>query len=232
MKAHRLVLLAAAGASVMALSGCTQSGNVAARIGDVTVPTSDVDFLTRMQCETLDRAAKDPSQAAQGGVRTVPLAQVRAAMLNTLVDAELNRQLAEEKDLTYDKATLNRVMEQFEQVIAQAPADDRDRFRDMVEDVYRGQLEVYTLAQADLANEGVDNPTQDQVDQAVAKIQSDYRKTVDIDVNPQYGADADGVAGKADPSLSLAVSSDAKQSRSNQPKSTWVAKLPADQRCG
>jgi len=231
VKANRLVLLAVAGTSMLALTGCTQSGNVAARVGDTTVSTSEVDFLTRMQCDALDKAAEDPSQS-QGGAQMVPVAQIRTGMVNTLVESELNRQLARQRHLAYDKTTLRSVMDQFESVVKQAPAKDRDRFRSMVEDVYRGQLQVYTLAQADLAQAGVSKPTQDQVDQAVSKIQADFRKNVDVKVNPQYGADTDGVAGAVDPSLSLAVSSDAKQTRSTRPDPTWIAKLPADQRCG
>jgi hypothetical protein len=123
-------------------------------------------------------------------------------------------------------------MQQFESVVAAAPAKDRVRFRSMVEDVYRGQLQVYSLAQSQLADEGVDSPTQDQVSKAVDDIQAKFRKSVDIKVNPQYGADENGVAGSVDPSLSRAVSSFAKQSRSAQPDATWVAQLPDDQRCG
>ena len=230
MKAYRLVVLAVAGASLLALSGCSQSGSVAATVGDRTVPTSDVDFLTRMQCDALDKAANDPAQ--QGGAQMVAVSQVRTSMLNTLVQAELDRQLAEEKHLSYDQTTLRNVMAQFQSVLAEVPAKDRDRFRDIVEDVYRGQLQVYSLAQEQLVADGKDNPSQTDVDQAISAIQDKYRKTVNVDVNPQYGPDADGVAGKADPSLSLAVSSFAKQSRSSQPQSSWIAKLPDNQRCG
>jgi hypothetical protein len=227
--ANRLVLLAVAGTSLLALTGCTQSPSVAARVDGATVSTSDVDFLTRMQCDTLDKAAENPTQ---GSTQVVPVSQIRTGMVNTLIQAELNRQLAASRDLTYDKSTLRSVMDQFEAVLELVPAKDRDRFRDLVESVYRGQLQVYTLAESDLADQGVAKPTQDDVDKAVAKIQDDYRKKVDVEVNPQFGADASGVAGSVDPSLSLAVSSFAKQSRSGQPDSTWVSALPADQRCG
>jgi hypothetical protein len=230
VKANRLVLLAAAGTSLLALTGCTQTGNVAAKVGDTTVRTSEVDFLTRMQCTSLDKAAKDPAQA--GSVQVVATAQVRTSMVNTLIQTELNRQLAERKDLSYDKTTLQNAMQQFESVLKQVPAKDQDRFKDIVENVYKGQLEVYTLAQGELAAQGVANPSQQQVNDAIAKIQDDFRKTVDIDVNPEYGADDKGVAGSEDPSLSTAVSSFAKQSRKSQPDASWVSKLPADQRCG
>ena len=229
MKANRLVLLAA-GTAILVLTGCTPTGNVAARVGDATVPTSEVDFLTRMQCISLDKTAEDPTQA--GNAQMAATAQIRAGMVNTLVQSELNLQLAARDHLSYDKGTLRSVMQQFESVVTQVPAKDRDRFRDVVEGIYRGQLQVYTLAQAQLGTQGITDPTQDQVDQAVAAIQADFRKTVDVDVNPEYGADDAGVAGSVDPSLSRAVSSFAKKSRSSQPDATWVSKLPADQKCG
>ena len=230
MKANRLVLLAVAGTSVLALTGCSPSGNVAAKVGDDTVTTSEVDFLTRMQCDTLDKASKEPSSA--GSTQMVPIAKVRTGMVNTLVQNVLNAQLAARDHLDYDKSTLRSVMSQFESVVAQVPAKDRDRFRDLVEDVYRGQLQVYTLAQSQLAKAGIRNPSQEEVDQAVSAIQSDFRKGVDIEINPAYGADASGVAGSVDPSLSVAVSSFAKKSVAAQPDPTWVGGLPADQRCG
>jgi len=231
VKANRLILLAAAGTSVLALTGCAPSGNVAARVGDESVPTSDVDFLARMQCATLDKSAEDPTQAQQG-VQAVATSQVRVSMVNLLVQAELNRQLAARDHLSYDKTTLRNAMVQFESVVKLAPAKDRTHFRDLIEDVYRGQLEVYELAQQQLASQGVSNPSQDDVDQAIAKVQDDYRKTIDVEVNPQYGADDSGVAGSVDPSLSVAVSSFAKESQSKQPDSSWITKLPSNQRCG
>jgi hypothetical protein len=223
---NRLVLLAAAGTSLLALTGCAQTGNVAARVGDTVVPTSEVDFLARMQCETLDRAA------GQGNSQMVAKSQVRTTMVNTLVQAELDRQIAAKENLSYDTTTLRNVMAQFESVVAQVPKADQARFRSLVEDIYRGQLQVYTKAQSELAGQGVDEPSQDQVDKEIAAIQLKYRKSVGVHVNPAYGADADGVAGATDPSISLAVSPFAKKARAGQPDSAWVGTLPANQRCG
>lgn len=231
MKANRLVLLAVAGTSVLALTGCSQSPTVAARVGDQSVSTSDVDFLTRMQCETLDKAAANPAaQAQSGGVQTVPRSQVRTGMVQTLIQSELDRQIAEKQHLGYDRATLRQVMDQFEPVVQQVSAQDRKRFRSMVEDVYRGQLQVYTMAQDELARLGNDQPTQNEVDNAVAAIQNQYRKSLDVKVNPEYGGDASG--GQADPSLSVAVSPFAKQAVSSRPDAAWVSGLPRNQRCG
>jgi hypothetical protein len=230
VKPNRLVL-AVAGTSMLALSGCAQSGNVAAQVGGTTVTTADVNFLTQMQCDTLKKAANDPTQA-QAGAQVVPTSLIRTGMVNALVEAELNRQLANREHASYDKNALRTVMDQFEPVVAQAPKKDQQRFRDLVGGFYRGELRVYTLAQHDLTQQGITDPTSQQVDQTVASIQAKFRKSVDVDVNPEYGADAKGVAGSVDPSLSIPVSSFAKQARSSSPKPAWVSGLPADQRCG
>ncbi|MGY2873412.1 hypothetical protein ACVW00_000602 [Marmoricola sp. URHA0025 HA25] len=237
MKANRLVLLAVAGASMLALSGCAQSGDVAARVGDTTVPNSDVDFLTKVQCGILAKSS------GSGQAQAVPRSQVRIQWVNALVEAQLNRQLAARDHLSYDRSTLRSAMDQFESTLSQAPAGDRDRARDLIESIYRGQLEVVGLAQTDFARQGVTSPSDDEVRQAVAKILADFRKKVDVEVNPQYGPDAQDAAGSVDPSLSRAVSSYARHSVESPPGqstpmdvaqkyNTWVAGLPADQRCG
>lgn len=228
MKASRLALLAA-GVAAALFTGCAPPGNVAATVGDTTIRTSQVDFLTDMQCASLDKAAEAPGSQTQ----SVPMSQVRSSMVNTLVQAELNRRLAQRDDLSYDRGTLVQVMQQFDAtVLPQVPAEDRDRFRDVVVDIYRTQLQVYGEAERRLADQGIENYTQEQADEAVAQIQSEFREDVDVEVNPEYGADDRGVAGAVDPSLSLPVSSYAKKSRAGQADPEWVATLPADQRCG
>jgi hypothetical protein len=230
VKVMRLVAVAVAGVATLSLSGCSGTeGGRAAQVGDATVSTSDVDFLTQMQCDALDNAAKNP---AQGQAQTVPTRQVRADMVNALVLSEVNAQLAAEGNASYDKATYRQVMDQFESAVQAAPAEDQDRFRDLVGGFYKGQLQVLALAQEQLASAGVTKPNDDEVAQAVASLQGDYRKGLDISVDPVYGPDAEGNAGVEDPSLSRAVSPFAKQAASAKPTPTWVADLPASQRCG
>jgi hypothetical protein len=232
VKANRLVLLAVGGASVLALSGCARSGDVAARVGDTTVSTSDVDLLTKVQCDSLDKEAKNPTQAGQ--VQPVARATLRTIMVNALVDAEVNRQVASREHLTYDKAQLASAVQRYESTVGNAPAGDRDRYRELIGTILRGQLQAIGQIKDQFTGQ---QPTNDEVQKAIADFEAKMRKRVDIDVNPQYGPDKDGVAGSVDPSLSLAVSSFAKHSRdalsaTAQTDATWVNDLPADQRCG
>ncbi|MCW2756039.1 MAG: hypothetical protein JWQ32_3450 [Marmoricola sp.] len=230
MKAKRLVLLAVASSSVLTLSGCAQSGSSAAQVGGDTVSTSDVSFLTRMQCDALDRAAKDPAQASQ--VQALPTRLVQADMVNALVQAQLNHQLALKLGTAYDRATYRSVMDQFEPVVLKAPAADQARFRDLVGSFYRGQLQVYAIATRLLAAQGLTQPTQNQLQSAVGSLQDAMRKKTSVKINPVYGPDKNGAAGAVDPSLSVAVSSFAKQSSAATPPASYIASLPSNQKCG
>lgn len=228
MKFKRLVVVAVAGAAALSLSACSGAeGGRAAQVGDATISTSDVDFLTRMQCDALDAAAKDGQQA-----QTVPTRLVRSDMVNALVLSEINAQLAEEGDGDYDTATYRQAMDDFEQAVQAAPAEDRDRFRELVGDFYKGQLQVFALAKAKLASVGFTEPGNDELSQAVESLQGNYRDQVEITVDPVYGPDDKGNAGVQDGSLSKAISKYAKQAASSQPDPQWIAGLPAGQRCG
>ena len=232
MKAHRLVVLAAAGVSVLVLSGCSQSlgGDVAATVDGHTISNADVKFLARLQCDAINAASKDPAQA--GNVQTVSRKQIRTDMLNALVQSRLNRELGKEQGVTYDRATYRQVMDQFEQQAVQAaPEKDQARFRSMIGKLYQGQLEVYAIAARELGAQGVDKPTQQQVDALVTKIEDDYRKQADVKIDPIYGA-RKGVAGAADTSLSKPVSAFAKASVASPQDAAWASKLPANQKCG
>jgi hypothetical protein len=232
VKGNRLVLLAVAGASVLALSGCSQSlgGDVAAKVDGTTISNADVEFLARLQCDAIDKAVKDPAQS--GNVQTVSRKQLRADMLNALVQSRLNNELAEKQGVTYDRATYRQVMDQFEQAVQAAPKKDRAKFRSMVGTLYQGQLAVYALAAQELAAQGVDKPDQQQVEALVTKLQGDYRKQADVTIDPIYGAGKSGLAGAADTSLSVPVSVFAKASVASPEDAGWIDKLPANQKCG
>jgi hypothetical protein len=232
VKANRVVVLAAAGISALVLTGCSPSmgGDVAANVDGQTITNSDVKFLARLQCTAINDAAKDPAQA--GSVQSVSRKQIRADMLNALVQAQLNGELAKEQDVSYDRATYRQVMDQFEQAVQKAPKQDRARFRELVGSLYQGQLEVYAIAARELGAQGVDKPTQQQVEALVSKLQDDYRAKAKVSIDPVYGAGKSGLAGSADTSLSQPLSAFAKSSVASPEDPAWVAKLPANEKCG
>ena len=232
MKANRLVVLAAAGASVLALTGCSPSmgGDVAATVDGPAITNSEVKVLARMQCTAIDDSAKDPAQA--GSVQAVSRKQIRAQMPNALVQAQLNGELAKEQDVSYDRATYRQVMDQFEQAVQKAPEQDRARFRELVGSLYQGQLEVYAIAARDLGAQGVEKPTQQQVEALVSKLQDDFRAKAKVKIDPVYGAGRSGLAGSTDTSLSKPISAFAKSSVASAEDPAWIGQLPANEKCG
>lgn len=232
MKGNRLVLAAAAGTSALLLSACSPSmgGDVAAKVDGTTITNSDVTFLAELQCDAINDAVKDPAQA--GNVQSVSRKQIRADMVNALVQAELNAKLAKKEDVSYDRATYRQVMDNFEQAVQKAPKQDRARFRELVGSLYQGQLEVYALAARELATKGVAEPSQEQVEAEVTQLQDDFRKSADIEIDPVYGANRSGIAGAGDTSLSKPLSRFAKASVTSAEDPGFVDGLAANQKCG
>lgn len=216
-RAALLVVVAA-----LALTGCARSGQVAATVGDKTIKTSEVDFLTRMQCK---------AAAATGQAAAASKARVRTDMVNVLVEDEILQAAAADGDGSYDRSTYASVMQQYAPLVDAVPAKDRDRFREFLGGYFRHQLQVREIAARKLSSQGVQNPSEEELAPAVQEIVKRYHDKLHPEINPQFGPDKDGVAGNADSSLSKAVSSFAKQSLKPEPAGSWVSSLPARQRC-
>lgn len=226
-RARRFAATASLGVvGALALSGCSQGGGVAARVDGTVIPMSDVDLLTRVQCDSM------AAQRGMPGASVVPISQVRAQAVNALVEAEINRQLGESLKPAYDTEQYRASLDQLESALGSVEAKDRDATRELITRFYRGQFQLMALAEAELADKGVSKPNDDELRNAEAALQSRFRKGADIRVDPSFGPDSTGVAGQQDPSISVPVSSFAKQAASQSPKPSWVMDLPAGQQCG
>ncbi len=220
---RKLALVCVVGA--LALSGCSEDGGVAARVDGTVIPMSDVDLLTRVQCDSME------AQRGMPGASVVPISQVRAQAVNALVEAEINNQLGESGQPEYDTEQYNAALDQLESALGTVKASDRADVREMITRFYRGQFQLMALAEDELADKGVTKPNDDELRNAEAALQSRFRESADIRIDPSFGP-VDGVAGQQDPSISLPVSSFAKQAASPKPKPSWVMDLPDGQRCG
>lgn len=221
----KLAVICVVGA--LALSGCSQDdGGVAARVDGTVIPMSDVDLLTRVQCESMKASRGAP------GASIVPVSQVRAQAVNALIEAEINSKLGEAEQADYDTEQYRAALDQLEDALGSIKAKDRAATRELITRFYRGQFQLMALAQADLAGKGVTKPNDDELRNAEASLQSRFRKSAEIRIDPSFGPDSKGVAGQEDPSISMPVSSFARQATSQSPKASWVMDLPANQQCG
>ncbi len=226
-RAGRAAALASLGVvGALLLGGCSQDSGVAARVDGTVIPMSDVDLLTRVQCDSM------AAQRGMPGASAVPISKVRAQAVNALVEAEINSQLGAAEQPEYDTAQYRAALEQLDGALDTVKAKDRDATRELITRFYRGQFQLMALAQAELADKGVTKPNDDELRNAEAALQGRFRTSVSIRIDPSFGPDAEGVAGQQDPSISVPVSAFAKQAASSDPAPSWVMGLPDAQRCG
>lgn len=231
MKASRLVLGSAAAASVLLLSACSPTGDVAVKVGDETFAASDIDLLTDFQCGYLASLLEDPAMAGQ--VAAVPRHRARTDMASILVASALDGRIAERFGVEVDEARLREPMAQLEPTIEKtATGEDRERLRELVVDSIGNGFAVNDLVAAQVTQESGGQATQEQVVQATFALRTDEAGTAGVEVDPVFGLSADGLSAGDDPSLSLTVSDFATKATASPPDAELVDALPAAQRCG
>jgi len=231
VKANRLVLgVASAAASILALSGCAPTGDVAVKVGDETFATSDVDLLTDFQCGYLASLIADPAMAGQ--VAAVSRQRARSDMASVLVASALDAVIADKAGIDVDPARLREPMTQLEEAITKtATGEDRERLRQLVSESIENGFAVNDVA-ARLAQESGVEATQEQLAQAMFALRTGAAKEAKVEIDPVFGLSADGLNPGDDPSLSLTLSDFSQQAAASPPDAALVDKLPANQRCG
>lgn len=207
-------------------SGCGTSGNVAAKVGDDEVLTSEVDLFTDAQC-ALSRGA-----GAATGAGSVPKRVLRNQALDALVDLSVYEQLAEERGADYDRAMYRAQMTQVRAQVAPLPADQREDVLDLLEDYWRGVFQLQEVAEQELKAQGVAEPTEEQLQQARGEVYTEFRESLDIELNPAFSPNQDDLAGLGDGSLSTPLSPYARQATAAEPDATFISGLPPALRCG
>lgn len=216
------VVLVAAGS----LSGCDQSPSLAARVGSQEIPVSDVQLLTQALCT--------PTPGAPSSDNAV--ATVNNAAVATLVEAAVDTQLAQQRGVQADPATVEAQMSQFDQLLAALPAEDRARTRQLIENVFRGRTEVTQVAQQAVGTAASQAANGQVLQQAVQSLEKDWAGKVGVDINPRYDSAGLAAQGTGSQSVSVPVSSAAKKAATSasggRPDATWLRALPANLRCG
>lgn len=231
MKANRLVLGAAtAAASILALTGCAPTGDVAVKVGEESFATADVDLLTDFQCTYLASLTADPAMAGQ--VAAVSRQRARSDMASVLVASALDEVVAKEFDVDVDPARLREPMGQLAEAIeGSAAGEDRDRLRELVSESIENSLAVNEIA-ARLAQESGIEASQEQLAQAVFALRTGAAQDTEIEIDPVFGLSGDGLNPGDDPSLSVTLSEFSQKATASPPDPELVDGLPANQRCG
>jgi hypothetical protein len=216
-----------AAAALLLLTGC--GGNVspgtASVVNGTTITTSQVDELTDAQCAGVALAAK--TQQAQAGSRK----QVARGALSLLIDTQLNLDFAKFLGLDPNPTSAAQIYSRVDPLIQALPAKDRP-VTERVFHRWATARDLMTQVGAIATGQTVTADNEDTILNAGYQKRQSWLKGVKVRTNPIYGPTKDGFPGGGDGSVSQASSSFAKSGAAATEKPTWVADLPANQRCG
>ena len=231
MKANRLVVLAAAAAALVTLTGCASAGT-AVKVDGTSFTKEDVELFTDFQCEYLSSAG-----AASGQVPALSRQDARSQSATFLVSSVLDQQVVDQAGAKANETQVQEAMGQLKPYIAKAAkGEDRERLTTLIRDYLRAQIGVQQVVVAQLGGEAAltklgQEAASQAVQQTIAGAQAAFAKKADIEVDPVYGLDDDGLQLSAGGSLSVATSKFAKAAASGTPDSTFLSALPKNQRC-
>jgi hypothetical protein len=228
VRTRRLALAAAAVTALLALSGCGDSlpPGTASVVNGYTITRQQVDDLAAAQCAGVRTAAQ------QGQGQAVPRRQLTQRALGLLIDIRLNLDYGASLGLHPRPSQVAADYGQVQQLIKALPARYRAylskvfhawaRGRDMVEQV--GEATTGTTVNATNAEQ--------VLNAGYAKRETWLKKDASIHTDPVYAPGKIGWPGEGDSSVSKPVSSFARSASKAQPSASFVAGLPAGQRCG
>jgi hypothetical protein len=197
----KVLLLAPAAALVLA--GCAHDPTVAAKVGPQIVPVGDVSVMASYLCA-----------GAKQGHQVVPMAEVNKVATTYLVGTKAVEEWAKRNHLKVSVIPTSST----DPLLAFMPVAQRHRASALTHELNDAISFVAQHAGA--------SSSQQAFSAMVTLIQEEAKAGV-ITSNPAYPT----VVGADNGSLSMAVSPAATTSGASQPSATYVASLPAGQKC-
>jgi hypothetical protein len=220
----RLLPVAGVVLALVALSGCDQSPLSAADVGPTTISVHDVNLMAQALCT-------EQTSSAGGAQAPSAVSAVNQSALAALVQSAVDAQYAAKENLDYDRLQLASQVTKLDPLIAKLPQKDQARTRELITDLFRGELQLFQQGAA-LVQQSGQQATQQSVQIAANKLEADFAATVKIKVNPRFNTVGSGHGADGFQSVSRSVSTTATAAQSATPDPAWVLSLPSSQRCG
>lgn len=226
----RPVAVAVASLLLGGLSGCGVAGTglqpgVAARVGDETISTREVDSIAGDYCSSIEKQLSEGNQV-------LPRRYLRGGVAGQLALVAAARQLADEQGVDVGPQYTRKVSD-LEDAVAGLP---EDQARAVVEVESSGTYlaEVRTaVGKKLLAEQGTGDAGTAEAEAAGQKALAAWLDDHDVELDPKLGVRIeDGQAVPADESLSHGVSDVATMGRAESPDQEYAAALPDSHRCG
>jgi hypothetical protein len=216
--------LAAAGALLVSACGTVPPG-AAAVVDGTEITRTQVTDLADAQCAGVALAAK------QGSNQAISRKQVTQRALGLLIDIQLNLAYGKSRGLDPRPQQVAQDFSQVEPLIQALPEKYRAGVSEVFHDWAAGR-DLITQVGEDTTGQTLSRTNAEQLLNAGYQKREPWIKTVSIHTNPRYGPGTVGWPGEGDSSVSKPVSSFAKSAAAQQPSASFLAGLPAGQRCG
>jgi hypothetical protein len=221
-RTRRLQRQVLAAAACVALSACSVHPGAAAMVGSKPISSDSVDAFARALCY-------NPNASAG---QTVASRAVRQNALRNLVNASLAQQYGEAHGIVADQGKVSAFMASNESALAQVPADRRAVLTQRLQELVEGQLILVEAGRRELQQQGSTTISDQSAYTAGTRLLAAWaRKHVDVSVDPRFGTFTNGNLVPSSGSVSVAVSKSATAAAKAQPPTSWVAGLPASQKC-
>ncbi len=162
----------------------------------------------------------------------VPMGFIRQGVVQLMTLSSTAHQIADEYGVepgaAYQRevATRTRTAEAF-------PEEVRDDYVEVMSANALANDVLEQVGRAELAEQGFEDPTVDEVTQAGTDIFTSWPDANGVTVDPRYGVELiDGTLTPVDTNLSVAVGDDAKAGLATEPDATYANTLPENHRCG
>jgi hypothetical protein len=211
------------GVAGLLLTGCGSAApGVAAQIGDEELTVRDIDSATAHYCTSVEEQLESP----------VPMSFVRQYVVQLLTLRSQADQVADDYGVTAGSSYENDVAQR-QGTAATLPEEVRDDYIQLTSTPAYAQDIVDQIGAIALEDQGIAEPTSDQVTQAGLDVFNQWPDANGIDIDPRFGAaSVDGVLSPIDTNTSVAVSEIAKSGLAEQPDPAYAETLPSTQRCG
>lgn len=222
----RLVTAATTVAAGLLLSSCAgASPGVAAKVGDDELTVREVDAAAGRMCTALG-----DQFAAQSTV--LPMSFVRQGTLQLMILRAQALAVADQYGLE-PGSSYNNDVAQRQRTASTMPDDVQDTYVELTSANALATDIVNQVGEIVLDEQGVADPTDEQVTQAGVDVFNQWPDSHGIDIDPRYGLESsDGVLKPVDTNTSVAVGEVAKKGLETEPDTAFARTLPLTQRCG
>lgn len=211
------------GVAGLLLAGCGGAApGVAVKVGDEVLTVRDVDTTTSHYCTSVGDQFES----------TVPMSFVRQYVVQLLTLRSQAEQLADDYGVTAGSTYQNDVAQR-QGTARTLPEEVRADYVRLTSAPAYAQDVVDQVGGIVLDEQGVSDPTTEQVTQAGIDVFNQWPDANGIDVDPRYGLSlVDGVLKPVDTNTSVAVGETARLGLAEQPDPAFAETLPATHRCG